>query len=171
MPPACTFTKTFMSFMIARACGVIKVALALLLIAAVLLNCANIFSRYFFNEAYLGSDELQVFAMVIIAFLGTISVTNDREHLRMDVLAHYLRPAQKRYLSMLESLLTMIVCGIMAWASFGFVQRLYSMNQHSGMADIPMWIPHGTITLAFFAITLMAVLRLIELSRNSGVSS
>ncbi|MAL01603.1 MAG: hypothetical protein CL536_05580 [Alcaligenaceae bacterium] len=160
-----------MSSMIARACGVIKVALALLLMAAVLLNCANIFSRYFFNETYLGSDELQVFAMVIIAFLGTLCVSNEQQHLRMDVLAHYLRPAQKRYLSIVESLLTIIVCGIMAWASFGFVQRLYNMNQHSGMADIPMWIPHGTITLAFVAITLMAFLRLVELGRNKGASS
>src|SRR5690606_18195018 len=118
--------------MIARTCGVIRVALALLLIAAVLLNCANIFSRYFFNKAYLGSDELHVFAMVIIAFLGTICVTHDQQHLRMDVLSHYLRPTQKRILSMLESVITIIIAGVMAWASFGFVKRLYLMNQHSG---------------------------------------
>ena len=91
-----------MSSTIARASGVIKVALALLLMAAVLLNCANIFSRYFFNETYLGSDELQVFAMILIAFLGTICISNEQQHLRMDVLSHYLRPTQKRYLSILS---------------------------------------------------------------------
>ncbi|HCP76842.1 MAG: hypothetical protein CML16_14395 [Pusillimonas sp.] len=160
-----------MSSTIARASGVIKVALALLLMAAVLLNCANIFSRYFFNETYLGSDELQVFAMILIAFLGTICISNEQQHLRMDVLSHYLRPTQKRYLSILETLITIIVSGTVAWASFGFVKRLYSMNQHSGMADIPMWIPHGTITLAFVAITLIAFLRLVDLSRGQGGSS
>jgi len=148
-----------MSSMTSRAARLIQAGLALLLLAAVGLNCANIVFRYFFDFSLLASDELQVFAMVLITFLGAITVSMQGQHLCMDVLAQAASGRARRILALCEALVTIAAAGLMAWASASFVARLFGMGQRSGMADLPMWIPHGAVTLGFGAIALLALAR------------
>ncbi|MFA5596169.1 MAG: TRAP transporter small permease [Pusillimonas sp.] len=154
--------------LIARISDAIRAVLAILLMVAVLLCCVNIFFRYFFNISYLASDELQVFAMVAIAFLGAISISSERQHLRMDVLVHAAPRSVKRILGVFEAVITAGAAGVMAWASYGFVQRIYMMDQRSSMADLPMWLPHGTVLVCFGSIALIAVLRIPQLLAGEG---
>ena len=148
-----------MTSTIMRVSQALRVGLALLLIVAIALNCANIFARYFFSVSYLPSDELQVFAMIVIAFLGTIAISAERQHLRMDVFVQAASPRVKRVLALSEAVVTAFFAGLMALASIAFTQRIYTMDQRSGMADLPMWLPHGTVTLCFTAVALLALLR------------
>ena len=140
--------------------------LAILLIAAVLLNVFNIGARYFFNYSLLGSEELQIFAMVTIAFLGAICVSAERQHLRMDVVLQLLSPRWRQRLAIVESVLTIAICSLMTWISWQFVMRLVRLGQRSGMAEVPMWIPHLTVTLSFVCMALLAALRLPALLRR-----
>ena len=55
-------------------------------ILAVMLNFTNVVGRYLFGLSLLGSDEVQVFIMVAMTFLGAAVVTRRNQHLRMDVL-------------------------------------------------------------------------------------
>lgn len=64
--------------------------LALLFIVAVLLNFTNVVGRYLFGISLLGSDEVQVFIMVGMTFLGAVVVTQRNQHLRMDVLVGFM---------------------------------------------------------------------------------
>lgn len=154
--------------LIARVSGAIQVALAYLLMALVLLCCTNIVLRYFFGTSYLAADELQVFGMVAIAFLGAISISSERQHLRMDVLVHSAPKSVKKMLGLLESLVTAGAAGVMAWASAQFVQRVHMMDQRSSMADLPMWLPHGTVTVCFGVIALIALLRIPQMFKDEG---
>ena len=54
---------------------VIELVLAFAFILAVLLNFANVVGRYLFGLSLLGSDEVQVFIMVGMTFLGAAVVT------------------------------------------------------------------------------------------------
>lgn len=155
-----------MESLLARISAVLRATLGALLIAAVLLNCLNIFLRYFFNTSYLPADELQVFAMVAITFLGTIAISAENQHLRMDVVTHAASAGIKRLLGILEALVTGLVSGTMTWYSFLFVQRIVAIDQRSGMADLPMWLPHGTVTICFGALTVLACIRLFSLILN-----
>lgn len=141
----------------ARLRGGIGVLLAVLLIAAVALNCTNIIARYFFNFSLLSGDELQVFAMIIITFVGSIVISAEHRHLRMDVFLQTACARARRVIALLEAVVTLVMGGVMSWASFEFVRRIYAMDQRSGMADLPMWIPHSAITLCFAAIALIAL--------------
>jgi len=75
---------------------VIELALALAFIMAVLLNFGNVVGRYLFGVSFLASDEVQVFVMVAMTFLGAVVVTRRNEHLRMDVLVQFM-PAGLRF--------------------------------------------------------------------------
>ena len=72
---------------------VIELVLALAFILAVLLNFTNVVGRYLFGISLLGSDELQVFIIVGVTFLGAAVVTRRNQHLRMDVLVQFMPAA------------------------------------------------------------------------------
>jgi TRAP-type C4-dicarboxylate transport system permease small subunit len=58
-----------------RLARAIELILALAFILAVLLNFTNVVGRYLFGLSLLGSDEVQVFIMVGMTFLGAAVVT------------------------------------------------------------------------------------------------
>ena len=73
-----------------RIARIIEVTLALAFIFAVLLNFANVVGRYLLGLSLLGADEVQIFIMVAMTFLGAAVVTRRNLHLRMDVLVRFL---------------------------------------------------------------------------------
>ena len=75
-------------------------------------------ARYGFNHAITGADELQIYLMVAMAFLGAVVAHIRRRHLRMDVLTRHFPPAVARWLNGIEALLAIAVCGLMTWISW-----------------------------------------------------
>ena len=73
-----------------RIARIIEVTLALAFIFAVLLNFTNVLGRYLFGISLLGADEVQIFIMIGMTFLGAAVVTRRNLHLRMDVLVRFL---------------------------------------------------------------------------------
>ena len=91
-----------------RIARVIELTLALAFILAVLLNFANVVGRYLLGISLLGSDEVQVFIMVAMTFLGAAVVTRRNLHLRMDVLVRFLPAPAQRLLRIAEQLLLVV---------------------------------------------------------------
>ena len=73
-----------------RLARIIELVLAFAFIVAVVLNFTNVVGRYLFGLSLLGSDEVQVFIMVAMTFLGAVVVTRRNLHLRMDVLVRFM---------------------------------------------------------------------------------
>src|ERR1043165_7816727 len=83
--------------------------LGLALIAAVAFNFVNVVGRYIFGTTFLSADEVQIYIMVYIAFLGAAVATWRRAHLRMDVLVLRLPRAAKATLAAL-ALAPVLLC-------------------------------------------------------------
>ena len=71
---------------IGAAMAVLQKALGITLIAAILLNFANVVGRYGFGYSILWADEVEMFILVLVTFLGAAIVGWQRQHLAMDVL-------------------------------------------------------------------------------------
>ena len=136
--------------------------LGLVLCAVVGLNFVSAASRYIAGQAILGADEVQVYAVVWLVFIGGAIVTWRRAHLRMDVLSAALRGTTARVRDLLENLLAVAVCGVMSWVSLQFVLQIHGMGQHSDGAGIPMWIPHSAVFVGFVLMTGAAVYGLVK---------
>ena len=78
---------------------------------AVLLNFTNVVGRYLFGLSLLGSDEVQVFIMVGMTFLGAAVVTRRNQHLRMDVLVQFMPAWLRLLLRIAEQLLLVVLAG------------------------------------------------------------
>lgn len=134
--------------------------LGVALMIAVVINVINVISRYGFNQPIEGADEVEIYLMVGLAFLGALVAHITGRHLRMDVLARRFSPPVARLVNAAEALVAIAVCGMMTWVSFGYVSRIWRLGSHSDNAHMPMWIPHGILPLAFALMTLVGVVRL-----------
>jgi TRAP-type C4-dicarboxylate transport system permease small subunit len=149
-----------------RLARIIELVLALAFIAAVLLNFTNVVGRYLFGVSLLGSDEVQVFIMVAMTFLGAVVVTRRDEHLRMDVLARRAPQSVRFALRMIEQALLIVLAGFVLSQSWFYAAQMFRIGRTSDMAGVPMWIPHGTVTLGFALMLLIACWRLVTVTRR-----
>jgi TRAP-type C4-dicarboxylate transport system permease small subunit len=149
-----------------RTARAIELILAVAFIFAVLLNFANAVGRYLFDFSLLGSDEIEVFIMVAMTFLGAVVVARRDEHLRMDVLVQLMPRGVRLLLRVAEQLLLIALAGFVVSQSYFYAGQMLRLGRTSDMAGVPMWIPHGTVALGFAMILLLAVWRLVVIFRT-----
>ena len=149
-----------------RLMRLIERVLAAAFVFAVCLNFVNVIGRYVFARTLAWGDEVQVYIMVGMTFLGAAVVTWRNLHLRMDVLVKSV-PVRIRVLLVAVELLV-----ILALAAFVLVQstlyagRIFSIAQTSDIG-IPMWIPHSVLPIGFGLIALVTLWRAIEFVRRA----
>lgn len=141
-----------------RLMSAIERILALAFIGAVCLNFANVVGRYGLGRSIAGADEVQIYVMVFMAFLGAAVVSWRRQHLRMDVLVRLLPGRAQAALRFCELALAAILAAFVVVQSWRYAAQMLAIGRTSDVGDIPMWIPHGAVTLGF-ALILVSVLR------------
>lgn len=149
-----------------RVARVIELALALAFIFAVLLNFANVIGRYLLGISLIGSDEVQIFIMVGMTFLGAAVVTRRNLHLRMDVLVRFFPTPIQILLRILEQVLLIALAGFVLTQSYFYARQMLRIGRSSDMAGVPMWIPHGVIALGFGLILIIALSRVLGAARR-----
>src|SRR3954454_7071682 len=140
MAPALGGRRLVIDRVLDRTARIIEVTLALAFIFAVLLNFANVLGRYLFGISLLGADEVQVFIMVAMTFLGAAVVTRRNLHLRMDVLVRFLPEPIQTVLVIAEQILLVILAGFVLTQSYLYAGRMLTIGRTSDMAGVPMWI-------------------------------
>jgi TRAP-type C4-dicarboxylate transport system permease small subunit len=145
---------------------VIELTLAFAFILAILLNFTHVVGRYVFGISLLGSDELQVFIMVGVTFLGAAVVTRRNQHLRMDVLVQFMPAWMRLALRVAEQLLLIALAGFVITQSFFYARQMLRIGRTSDMAGVPMWFPHGAVALGFALIVIVTAWRLIGIIRR-----
>lgn len=138
-------------------------ALAYAFIAAVALNFINVVGRYVFGDTILSADEIQIFIMVFMTFLGAAVVAWRNRHLRMDVLVNALPPPVRQLIRIVELAAIVTLAGFVLWNSTYYAKQMFDIGRVSDMARVPMWIPHGVVAAGFGLMALIAGLRLVEI--------
>jgi TRAP-type C4-dicarboxylate transport system permease small subunit len=141
-----------------RLMNAIERILALAFIAAVCLNFANVVGRYGFGRSIAAADEIQIYIMVFMAFVGAAVVSWRRQHLRMDVLVRLFPTKIQSILRALEILLVLATAGFVIVQSWRYSAQMLAIGRTSDVGGIPMWIPHGAVALGFVLI-LISVFR------------
>ncbi len=141
----------------------IERTLAYAFIAAVGLNFINVVGRYGFGSSMLGADELQIYIMVFMTFLGAAVVAWRNRHLRMDVVVAALPEPIRRTVKIAEAFAIVILTTFVLWNSTYYAKQMYVLGRMSDMAHVPMWIPHGAVALGFGLMALIGCLRLVEI--------
>ena len=126
------------------------------------LNLINVIGRFVGGYALSGVAEIEIYILIWITFLGAAFVTWRGTHLRMDVLIGACPPTIRWLVGVFEMLLMLTIFSFVAWHSFRYVERIYTLGAVSDIAGIPTWIPHSAIPAGFGAMALIVLLRAIQ---------
>jgi TRAP-type C4-dicarboxylate transport system permease small subunit len=143
--------------------------LSLAFVFAVALNFANVVGRYVLGYSILGADEVQIYIMVFMAFLGAAVVYWRRAHLRMDVLVQFFPAWMRTALRAAELALIVLLAGFVLVQSTSYAWQMLAIDRKSDNAGIPMWIPHGAVALGFGLIALIALWRGVRFAKEQAV--
>lgn len=136
---------------------VLETLLGIALILTILLNFVNVIGRYVFNSSILGAEEVQVYALIWMAFLGTAVVTWRNMHLRMDAVSKLLPAGIQYALRVAEVVLCLAVVGYTVLQSWDYVSRMMMLGATSDVSHVPMWIPHASVLVGLVLIVLMLI--------------
>ncbi len=71
--------------------------------------------RYFFNNPTAWTVEVSTIALLYIAFLGAAWVLKTERHVKIDIVLNQLNPGHQALLNMITSVISAIVCLVIAW--------------------------------------------------------
>ena len=131
--------------------------LAIAFMAAVALSFVNVVGRYLLGQTFIWADEVQIYIMIWMAFLGAVVVSWRRMHLRMDLLFKMLPARLRQLVSLLELACMIVLSGVVLFLSGQYAYTMFILNRLSDVAQVPMWIPHSGVAWGFGLILLIAL--------------
>jgi TRAP-type C4-dicarboxylate transport system permease small subunit len=135
----------------------IRVFVGVLLIASVFLICANAMGRYIFLEPIIWAEEVLGYVLVWTVYLGSVLVTWDGGHLRMDLLSRTMPGPIRTITNGVSVAGFMAIGGIIIYQS---VDAISQFTHESQVAEIPMQWMHIGIPISFVLILSFLLLRL-----------
>jgi TRAP-type C4-dicarboxylate transport system permease small subunit len=125
----------------------IQALTAVLLLVAVAINFANIVGRYVFMAPIASAEEVMLFLLVGIVFLGNSVVGFEGKQLRMDVVLQALPPRLRQGLELFADLTMIAVCVTLIVLGWPAIEMLAEFDQRSQAADIPLAIPQALVPI------------------------
>ena len=116
--------------------------LALLLSAMIGIAASQVFLRNFFDSGLFWGDSAVRVLVLWVAIVGAMVASRSDEHIRIDLVNHFLTETGKRSLKRLVNLFTCVILGVFAWSSLTFVQFEYE-DQTIAFGVIPAWCVRG----------------------------
>lgn len=149
--------------LLAAADRLLRLFLGLLLVLMVGLNLVNAAGRYLFGQGIQGADEILMFSMVWLVFLGALLASATESHLGFNLPGGWLPKRLEAGLQVLRHLLIAFLTGYVALQSWGALQKLAKVGQQSMALELPMVVPHSALLVCF---ALTAALSLILCART-----
>jgi C4-dicarboxylate transporter DctQ subunit len=124
-----------------------------------LLLFVNVVMRYFLLRPIFWAEELTLYLMVWIVFVGGSIVARTRGHIAVDVLPLFLSRRDKRRLRIVATGGSILFCLALFYFSGQHVLRVQSSGQVMPAMQAPMW-------LAYLAIPVGSLLMAIRMSQG-----
>jgi TRAP-type C4-dicarboxylate transport system permease small subunit len=153
-------TGTFMTSVRGLVAGV-RILTAVLLLISVLLNFTNVIGRYIFSAPISSAEEVMLFLLVAIVFLGNSVVAWERKQIRMDVFLHGLPVPVRRALDVAADLAAIAVSVTLIVLGWPAIAMLAEYDERSQVAEIPLAIPQALVPIGLGLTAVLIAARLI----------
>lgn len=102
----------------------------------------NVVLRYWFLAPISWAEELSLYLVVWIVFVGASVATRTRGHIAIDLLALALSPANRRLLSLAVGILMLVFLAFFTYYSAGHTLRIRASGQLTPVMLAPMWVTY-----------------------------
>lgn len=137
------------------------VLLVTLLSSLMLLAVGQIVLREIFSTGFVWADELIKLMVLWLAMVGSIAACRDNRHIRIDALSHLLPRLAVEITRAIVDVFAAAVCGVIAWHTWRYLQ-VEIEYQDTVLINIPAWIAHSVLPVAFLLISYRFVILVIK---------
>ncbi|WGF87220.1 TRAP transporter small permease [Marinivivus vitaminiproducens] len=131
--------------MISTLFGIVAIVL---LLAAVVIVCEVVLTRYFLGGSAIWQYEVITYAVIAATFLGSPYVLLTRGHVGVDLVPLFLPRRGRLALALLANLLGFLFCAVIAGYGFVFALTAYQTGQTAPtIAATPLWIPYASLPI------------------------
>lgn len=118
------------------------------------------FTRYVLNDSLAWTEEIARYVLILVAFLGAITVTRKGTHIFLEFFYRYLPPLAGKWLSVVMEALSLFFYGYMAFVAVQLAQRT---KTKMASAEIPKSLVYWGVAIG---LAVMAVYSLMWLARK-----
>ena len=122
------------------------------------------------NRQLLGSmfaipwaDELVRFIVLWLAMVGSIAAARDNKHIRIDAITHVLSGTVVALIKIAVDVFAAAVCAVIGWQAWRLVREEMSWGEFV-IGDVPLWLAHAVVPVAFFLISYQFLVRVVALT-------
>ena len=130
-----------------------KILVAAMLSIMILLAFLQIVLRNVFSTGISWGDPLVRYLVLWVGFIGAGLATKEGKHITIEVFSKWFSGRSQRYLQALSYLMSALICGLLTFAGWTFVQNEAQMGSTTFL-EIPVWIPEAIIPITFALMTL-----------------
>lgn len=121
------------------------IAVGSIMLVATYVLFQGVVLRYGFNYAFPWTEEVVRYSIVWLVFLGGSIAARRGAHIAMDIAVVYLPPRAKLFFMGVATTLTFVFTLIMTYYGCLLAWSIWSFDQRSSAAEIPMAIPFAAI--------------------------
>jgi TRAP-type C4-dicarboxylate transport system permease small subunit len=121
---------------------------------------AQFFTRYVLNDSLAWTEEIAIYCLVVVVFLGSVMCVRQSRHIQVDFLYRYLPPAAGRALSTLIDLIRIGFLGYATWLVYEYASII--SDEMMVTVDLPKSIVFYAVIAAFALMTVRAIQVAIE---------
>jgi len=139
-----------------------KVAMVAFMSIATIITTFQVFYRYGFNSSLSWAEEVVIYSIVCMSFVGASMGVRHGAHISVDVLNAFAPPAVNRWLHILTAVLGIAFAVMMAYLGF----RLFSLTLERGMLSPAMRMPMAWVYLPIAISGVLLIIRYCWLIRE-----
>jgi C4-dicarboxylate transporter DctQ subunit len=125
-----------------------KFFVSVMLSVMILLAFLQIIMRNVFSTGISWGDPLVRYLVLWVGFIGAGLATKEGKHITIEVFSRWFSGNGRRYLQAFSCLVSALICGLLTFAGWTFVQNEAQMGGTTFL-EIPVWIPEVIIPITF----------------------
>lgn len=123
--------------------------LVVVLGAMITLAAGQIVLRNFWGIGFAWADEALRIMVLWVTMLGAVAASRDQRHVSIDALSRYLPPGLQRPVAALVRLFAGVVCLVLTWYSYTFVEGSRAAGDQMLGGAVPAWFIQLIIPVGF----------------------
>ena len=108
------------------------------------------------------ADELVKLIVLWLAMVGSIAACRDNKHIRIDLITHILSGAIVSWIKIVVDIFAAAVCAMIGWQAYRLVREEAGWGDMV-LGDIPLWLVHAIVPIAFLLISYQFLVRIVKL--------
>ena len=108
------------------------------------------------------ADELVKIIVLWLAMVGSVAAARDNKHIRIDLITHVLSGPVVAWAKVIVDLFAAAVCAIIGWNAYRLIREEMSWGD-TIFTDVPLWLLHAIVPLAFLLLSYQFLLRTAKL--------